>query len=76
MEARSPGYVKANAVAFDARHDDQVALARRQWSAAEASWGIFDVPESDARLLPVELGGRRTLELGCGTAYVSAWLAR
>ena len=42
---------------------------------AEPSWGIFSVPEAKARLLP-DLEGRRVVELGCGTAYVSSWLAR
>jgi SAM-dependent methyltransferase len=34
------------------------------------------VPESEVGLLPKELDGRDAIELGCGTAYVSAWLAR
>ena len=29
-----------------------------------------------ARLLPASLAGQDAIELGCGTAYVSAWLAR
>jgi len=35
-------------------------------------WGI---PEADLRLLD-DVDGKDTIELGCGTAYVSAWLAR
>ncbi len=73
--AADPHYLRANAAAWDARGDDQLAFARRQWTA-EASWGIFDVPEATARLLPSDLHGLRAVELGCGTAYVSAWLAR
>ena len=72
----SLAYIKANADAWEARRDDQLALARQQWSAAEPAWGIFGVPESDVGLLPSHLDDARTLELGCGTAYVSAWLAR
>jgi len=34
------------------------------------------VPESEVGLLPRELDGRDAIELGCGTGYVSAWLAR
>ena len=74
--APDPEYLRANADAWDARHDDQVALARRQWSKAAPCWGIFDVPETVARLLPAHLDGVRAVELGCGTAYVSSWLAR
>ncbi len=73
--AADPDYLRANAAAWNARRDDQLAFAQRQWTA-EPSWGIFDVPEAAARLLPSELHGLRAVELGCGTAYVSAWLAR
>jgi SAM-dependent methyltransferase len=34
------------------------------------------MPEAELRMLPDELAGANTIELGCGTAYVSAWLAR
>jgi len=34
------------------------------------------VPESALRVLPDDLDGRDTIELGCGTGYVSAWMAR
>lgn len=34
------------------------------------------MPESQVRMLPADLEGRDTIELGCGTAYVSAWMAR
>ena len=73
---RSPEYVQANTEAWNARRTDQLELARRQWSKREPSWGIFDVPEAQAGLLPAGLGDARVAELGCGTAYVSAWLAR
>lgn len=68
--------VKVDASAWDQRRDDQLKTARRGWSASEPTWGIFGVPEQTVRLLPGELDGKSALELGCGTAYVSAWLAR
>jgi SAM-dependent methyltransferase len=34
------------------------------------------VPEAQLRMLPEDAAGLETIELGCGTAYVSAWLAR
>jgi SAM-dependent methyltransferase len=34
------------------------------------------VPESELHVLPPVLRGQHAIELGCGTAYVSAWLAR
>ena len=69
-------YLGANVEAWQARRADQLALARRAWAEAEPTWGIFAVPESTAGVLPTELEGRDAVELGCGTAYVSAWLAQ
>jgi SAM-dependent methyltransferase len=52
-----------------------VEPGRRSWAEPEPSWGIWGVPESEVHLLP-DVDGLDTIELGCGTAYVSAWLAR
>jgi SAM-dependent methyltransferase len=71
-----PDYVRANVAVWEARRGDQLELGRRQWSADEPAWGIFGIPESAASLLPADLAGAHAVELGCGTAYVSAWLAR
>ena len=49
--------------------------ARRAWQAPEVTWGLFGVPEAEVRVLG-DVTGLDVLELGCGTAYVSAWLAR
>jgi SAM-dependent methyltransferase len=68
-------YLAANTAWWEARHDDQVALAQRAW-AGEPTWGVFGVPEVDVGVLPADVAGLDTIELGCGTAYVSAWLAR
>ncbi|GAA2426967.1 class I SAM-dependent methyltransferase [Streptomyces macrosporus] len=51
-------------------------LARGHWSRTEPAWGLWSTPESELSLLPDDLAGKRVVELGCGTAYVSAWLAR
>jgi SAM-dependent methyltransferase len=51
------------------------AAAQRQWAQTEITWGIWSVPESELRILP-DLAALDVLELGCGTAYFSAWLAR
>ena len=49
--------------------------ARRAWSASEITWGIFNVPEDQLGVLG-DVSGLDVIELGCGTAYFSAWLAR
>jgi SAM-dependent methyltransferase len=60
--------------------DDEAAawhgpLARDHWAQTEPSWGLWATPESQASVLPDGIEGMRVIELGCGTAYVSAWLA-
>lgn len=49
--------------------------AEAMWARPEPVWGLFAHPERDLRLLG-DVAGARVVELGCGTAYVSAWLAR
>ena len=49
--------------------------AARRWAEAEVSWGLFRHPESEIGALG-EVAGQKVLEIGCGTAYLSAWLAR
>lgn len=76
LPERLPEHVAANREAWDRYAADYADPGRRAWAAAEPSWGIWGVPESELHLLPVDLDGKDTIELGCGTGYVSAWLAR
>ncbi|MDX6471147.1 MAG: hypothetical protein QOF75_2950, partial [Gaiellaceae bacterium] len=52
------------------------AKALDTWRAAEISWGTWAVPESELHALPDDVAGLDVVELGCGVAYFSAWLAR
>lgn len=45
------------------------------WRSEEITWGLFGVREAELGVLG-DLAGRDVVELGCGTAYFSAWLAR
>jgi len=49
--------------------------ATRAWAADEITWGLFNVPESALGVLG-DVAGLDVVELGCGTAYFSSWLAR
>ncbi len=49
--------------------------AYRAWAARDITWGIFNVPEEQLGVLG-NVRGLKVVELGCGTAYFSAWLAR
>ena len=71
-----PDYVIRNRASWDGWASDYVEPGRRNWAQDEPSWGIWSVPESEVRVLPDDLDGRDVIELGCGTGYVSAWLAR
>ena len=61
---------------WEGRGEDQRALARSNWEAVEPHWGIFHIPDSVVGLLPANVEGLDVVELGCGTAYLSAWLFR
>jgi SAM-dependent methyltransferase len=52
----------------------QAEYGRAMW-AAEPNWGDWSIPEAELRLLP-DVAGMDAIELGCGTAYFSGWLAR
>ena len=61
-------WTRANAEHTDAR-------ASAAWAEEEITWGVFYVPEASLGTLG-DVDGLDVVELGCGTAYVSAWLAR
>jgi SAM-dependent methyltransferase len=71
-----PEHVATNRAFWDVLADKFVVSGRRNWESGEPVWGIFRVAEAEVGLLPEEVEGRDVIELGCGTAYVSAWLAR
>jgi SAM-dependent methyltransferase len=71
-----PDYVAVNRAAWtkaNAEYTD--AQAEQNWSQPEIRWGMSDVPESELHVLP-DFVGKDVIELGCGTAYFSAWLKR
>lgn len=70
-----PDHVRRNRMAWDRWADEYAGAGERNWAADEPRWGIWGVPESELHVLP-DVAGLDVIELGCGTAYVSAWLAR
>ena len=76
VEDALPEHVRANRLAWDRYAAEFAEPGRRNWAKPAPEWGIWSIPEADLRLLPDELAGKDVVELGCGTAYVSAWLAR
>ena len=69
-------HVLRNRAVWDQWASSYAGAGLRRWSAAEPTWGIWGIPEAQAGVLPSGLDGADSIELGCGTGYVSAWLAR
>jgi SAM-dependent methyltransferase len=71
-----PDYLAVNREAWtQANRDHTDARAHQAWSKAEMDWGVWGVPESEVGVLP-DVSGMDVVELGCGTAYFGAWLAK
>jgi SAM-dependent methyltransferase len=71
-----PEYVQQNVANWTRANTEYTdASAARAWAQAEICWGVFETPESELNLLG-DVSGIDVVELGCGTAYFSSWLAR
>ena len=51
------------------------AAAEAEWLRPDPVWGLFATPERELGVLG-QVQGLDVVELACGTAYFSAWLAR
>jgi SAM-dependent methyltransferase len=68
-------HVQLNREAWDRLSAEYAEWGRDAWARAEPTWGIWRLPERQVQALP-SVAGKDVVELGCGTAYWSAWLAR
>jgi SAM-dependent methyltransferase len=59
----------------EANRDYTDENAETNWALDEISWGVWGVDESTLNVLG-DVAGLDVVELGCGTAYFSAWLAK
>jgi SAM-dependent methyltransferase len=71
-----PEYVARNRAHWDELAASFVEAGERGWARDAPAWGIWRVPEAEVQVFPEDLAGKDAIELGCGTAYISAWLAR
>jgi SAM-dependent methyltransferase len=55
---------------------EYAAWAPQAWAQDAPTWGIFRLPDAELGVFPESVAGLDVIELGCGTAYISAWLAR
>ena len=71
-----PQYVAQNVAYWTQKNADYTDdAAARAWAADEITWGVWGTPESQIDVLG-DVSGLDVVELGCGTAYFSAWLAK
>jgi SAM-dependent methyltransferase len=71
-----PAYVSRNVEVWTKANAERTGpRARDAWAQDEIDWGIFRIPETQLNVLG-GVAGLDVVELGCGTAYFSAWLAK
>jgi len=71
-----PDYIERNRAAWDSWAPGYLASGRKAWQEVDLRWGVWGVPESELQLFAGIEPGHDVIELGCGTAEISAWLAR
>ncbi len=69
-------HVQRNRVEWDIKAASYAEWAARAWSAEELTWGELRIPDARIGVLPASVDGLDIVELGCGTAYLSAQLAK
>lgn len=69
-------HVSINRDIWNADAANWVASGRRLWSLDTPEWGNWGNPDNNLTLLPPDMTDMDAIELGCGTAYVSGWMAR
>ena len=69
-------HVARNRAYWDDLARQYVEAGERAWAREEPAWGIWHVPEAELQVFSGQLSGKDAIELGCGTAYISAWLSR
>ena len=67
-------YLQRNQDAWNGYAAKYAEGGRRNWEG-EPAWGIWSIDEKEVGLL-AGVAGLDVVELGCGTGYVSAWVAR
>jgi SAM-dependent methyltransferase len=72
----SPDYLAQNVASWTRTNAEYTGpTAARAWSREEITWGIWRLPEAELCMLG-DVADLDVVELGCGTGYLSAWLAR
>ena len=76
MDQELPEHARKNRIVWETWAAEYAEWAPRAWETDAPTWGIFQAPDAELRVFPESVAGLDVIELGCGTAYISAWLAR
>ncbi len=68
-------HVSVNRDYWNGMAGDWVAGGEHAW-VSEPAWGNWSAPEAELQILPEDMTEIDAIELGCGTGYVAAWMAR
>ncbi len=71
-----PDYIAKNWAAWERWAPGFVAQGRKDWNERDLRWGVWGTAESELGLLETIKPAADVVELGSGTAAISAWLAR
>ncbi|MBN4047444.1 class I SAM-dependent methyltransferase [Acidimicrobiaceae bacterium AH-315-P05] len=71
-----PSHVAENRRHWDDIADQWISTGEQAWASVDPVWGAWRVSNDDYPILPRDMSGMDAIELGCGTAYVSAWMMR
>ncbi len=69
-------HVAINRDIWDEDAANWVDVGARLWASKVPEWGNWGSPDDGLNLLPEDMTNKDAIELGCGTAYVSGWMAR
>jgi SAM-dependent methyltransferase len=69
------GHVASNRELWTGYAPQYAGWAPRNWARRAITWGVWRTPERKLQVLG-DVSGQDVIDLGCGTGYFSAWLAR
>ncbi|MEM7722129.1 MAG: class I SAM-dependent methyltransferase [Pseudomonadota bacterium] len=69
-------HVAINRQVWDDDAPNWAAVGAKHWALETPVWGNWNKSDDDLRLLPPDMQGQDAIELGCGTGYVSGWMAK
>lgn len=73
---KTPDYIERNREAWERWAHTSAVAGGKAWHDEELKWGLWSTPEAQLQLLQELESGGDVVELGCGTAAVSAGLTR